>query len=269
MKKSIFVISILGFLLFTTSIGNASFVKSKDNMDLVVIEIKKGWNLVPTYMSADDTSLLEFAVSKDTKVEDIYLVNGNLYPKPLFRFDSPGSVDSLELKIFTGGPYFLDPINKNFVLWTDFWGGWKEFTNKEKSLDEEFRNKVRADSDLTENVYMSGLWIYSIEDLKLIAKDIKILERINQQPSGVKLYKGWNFFSITPDLGTGKLLSDIKGSCEVSRTFVWDNLQQSWTKLNPDQIYMESEDVGAVLAVKVADDCKLYSESIVPPPIPT
>jgi hypothetical protein len=75
------------------------------------------------------------------------------------------------------------------------------------------------------------------------------------------LYKGWNFFGITPDI-VGININDMKGNCNIEKIYVWEADSQQWgTSLN-------AAVVGTGALIKVTNNCKLgeVTAPVSPPP---
>lgn len=281
--------------LISASFVNADFSTSKDNKKMVIVEIKKGWNLVPSYMGLVDQK--PFAVSPDISPEEIFFPTEDpwRYPQALF-YTIPGNLDSPKLaKTFTGGPYILDPINKKYFINVDFWGGWKKFSESQGQELYGFFNKIGVDNNLQSNYLMSGEWIYSTEELKLVREvgedfsidPVGLFGFVNKEPfNGVQLYSGWNLFAVTPDL-LGKNFSGILGDCKILKAGIWDASSQKWGVLDmgikEEYDYVlggpsapfASVNIGMVEVLKVEKDCKLsfkqteeIQKEIEPPGLP-
>lgn len=86
-----------------------------------------------------------------------------------------------------------------------------------------------------------------------------------------QIYKGWNFIGITPDL-EGRL-ETVVGSCNVLRSYVFDNEHQKWVEFPLTQEFSRSM-VGYGWVIKVSDNCFLGEVAPpdvdvgAPPPIP-
>ena len=121
-------------------------------------------------------------------------------------------------------------------------------------------------SDLMGDGYLSdtSLWVYSDIDAET--------EYWLQEPMPLtyigehKLYKGWNFFGITPAF-IGKRLGGIKGDCTIEKAYIWDAGNQQWINLPLTEKMDESDEESKFgggdntmgLIIKVANDCRLGS----------
>jgi len=266
MKKILFML--IGILALS-SIVYAKYTESLDGRAAIVIDITEGWNLVPYSV----VGLQAYAVDVNTVIENTDI--SRPLDISLFTVGSPGRINSEESKTFIAGPFILDAQRKEYVTFVDFWGGWKDFSNEEKRKFDELESRLNDDKDLASNILMGGVWIYSNRDLRIFTTKPEAINayRLASETygnGGVSLYRGWNFFSISPDLGTDIFLTDIEGDCDITKAAFWDNTKQDWVIPNPNDIYIQNEDVGAVLAIKVASTCKFekQSQGLAPPPIP-
>ena len=112
----------------------------------------------------------------------------------------------------------------------------------------------------------AGVWVYVKEDYLFSPQSIDDPVSIDV----LKMERGWNIFSITPDM-IGKSLNDFKGECEITSAYLWDSENQEWGtifNLMNDRNILETEGgIGKGLVIKVNEDCQLYSSSTTPPAI--
>lgn len=113
----------------------------------------------------------------------------------------------------------------------------------------------------------AGVWVYVEEDYLFSPQSIDDPTSIDV----LKMERGWNIFSITPDM-IGKSLNDIEGDCQITSAYLWDEDNQQWGtifNLMNDRDILETEGgVGKGLVVKVNEDCQLSTASTTPPAIP-
>jgi len=113
----------------------------------------------------------------------------------------------------------------------------------------------------------AGVWVYVDEDYLFSPQSIDDPASIDV----LKMERGWNIFSITPDM-IGKSLNDIEGDCQITSAYLWDSENQQWGtifNLMDDREILETEGgVGRGLVIKVNEDCQLSSSSTTPPAIP-
>lgn len=123
------------------------------------------------------------------------------------------------------------------------------------------------------NTPLNGYWLRSSEDCSItmdfsqMAPDNEIFNVIEKRVSQYnwKLAKGWNFFTVLPEM-EGKTLDDMRGSCEVKSAYGYDSFSNRWVNLN--RIEFSHEAVGYGFVMKVADECVLGSSAALPPPLP-
>jgi len=234
-------------LIFSAVITNAEFYKDAENKQHVSIKIKKGWNLVPAYLA-----------------DSIW--GGSWWTLPQLSGESVKVV------------YLLNPIDKKYILDTSYLGS--EVYKEEISTDKKsLLDKAGKDKELLSNLFFSAFWIYSKEDVNIdkIVGEGEIKGTVLEALNGDTMYKGWNFFSITPDLLGYKKLNSIKNDCKITKIVEWNVFTQSWDIGNvPDileqEILADTAAVGQVVVIKVAENCKLKSEESItapPPSLPT
>lgn len=238
-KLLVFILFFLGFLTLCFSVAKAELVNKSDG-NHVIIEIKKGWNLIPVYISSITSS-------------SYWSLSGMPH-------------DSIKAL------YILDAEIKSYISSIGSYNG-KGFSNEQQA----FFSRVQNDNDLMSNLYLSAIWAYSNQDGKIELESVSgVFKFFDNNPqylpfNGVTFYKGWNFFSVVPDL-SGKSLADIKGDCEINKAVFWDNSQQNWIPRRLDQVEFTDQDTGLVIALKVTNTCKLSGSGnagiINPPAIP-
>lgn len=122
----------------------------------------------------------------------------------------------------------------------------------------------------------TSFWIYSdIEaETKYWLQEPAPLKYINEH----KLYKGWNFFGITPAF-KNKRLEEVKGNCDISKFYLWDAGRQQWINLPLTEKFDEGDDESQLgggdnsfgMIIKVTGNCALgEAKSNIPqvPPLP-
>ncbi|MBU0957729.1 MAG: hypothetical protein KKF56_02865 [Nanoarchaeota archaeon] len=114
----------------------------------------------------------------------------------------------------------------------------------------------------------TAMWVYS---------DVSVsTEYRAQEPlplSELKLYAGWNFVAITPEM-KGKTFNELKGNCDFTKVYHFESLVQEWSPnlVNDNSMDEELTDdsVGLGILIKVTSDCKLGTSgnSVGPPGLP-
>ena len=122
----------------------------------------------------------------------------------------------------------------------------------------------------------TSFWVYSNKEGSMEYNLIDTFEPVEQK----KLYKGWNFFVISPDLiyddvNLGRLLDNkvtfdsIKGDCKLEKAYYFKS--NSWHKGGFSD-YFDRESLGSGVIVKVSNDCRLGSSQsgtiVAPPELP-
>ena len=257
---------VIALLLLSLSAGELSDV---GNDKKISIELNKGRNIVPNYMSSSlgernwDTP----GVPKQT-VNAIFLLNAET------KEYSPA------IKSYRGEGFVKTTINEKEV----------EFVPEEIDFFELVREDMPAyNEQFFSNYLVSGMWVYTnsydaIAEITFSKDDdfAQLFTEVDKKFGGVHLYKGWNFVAITPDmfiesidnteLGT-LALTNIKGNCDITRAAIWDASSQSWKTGSPSEVSIDNRgDVGGVILLKVNDNCKLFGSigqtTIGPPKIP-
>ena len=98
------------------------------------------------------------------------------------------------------------------------------------------------------------------------------------EPSAIKLSRGWNFITITPNM-IGQTLNEMKGTCDWTGIYAYEKEagQVQWLDLLNNPNFVDKEDftrrmVGMGLVIKVSEDCQMgptEGSIMAPPPIPT
>jgi len=111
-------------------------------------------------------------------------------------------------------------------------------------------------------VFTSAMWIYSERKGKMKYSTLEDYPLLDQR----KLYSGWNFVTITPDM-MDKSLGGMKGSCEIEKAYLWDSKDQEWYLNQPlplDEEFYEGAAYGKQgegFVIKVSSDCNLGATS--------
>jgi hypothetical protein len=104
-------------------------------------------------------------------------------------------------------------------------------------------------------------WVYIDKSgiLKYKTKSIKVLD-------STKLFAGWNFVSITPEMfyekGGQEVFSwnGVNGNCNFKKIYAWNPEEQDWVQISPDLESFDFDDfIGNGMVVKVSSDCNLGS----------
>ena len=119
----------------------------------------------------------------------------------------------------------------------------------------------------------TSFWVYSDSDAET--------EYLLQEPMPLsyigehKLYKGWNFFGITPAF-TNKRLEEVKGTCNIIKAYIWDAGSQQWINLPLTEKLDEGDEESKFgggdhtmgLVLRVEGDCNLGEVGPSVPSIP-
>lgn len=235
MKKFlVFILVLVGFLTFGFSVVKAELVKKSDG-DHVAVQIKKGWNLVP-----------------------VYLISNYVYGSP--DWSLPGLSHEAVKAIF-----LLDAESKKYISFIDSYNG-KEKTAEQKAFESKLSNDKYG---ILTNSLFSGAWVYSTIDGSVGGYDkVRDNKIFDGSGNGVWLYAGWNFFAVPFDLLDRIGLQSIQGNCQITKVALWEANNQSWKNANEEKFahIMQKEKfsasgIGEVIALKVAETCKLSSSS--------
>lgn len=240
--RKLLILLLVSLLLLLTPLANARVVK-EDNGEHVEFEIVQGWNLVPLYLSnslGTDSWSFSGLNNKETKAA-----------------------------------YLLDSRNKKYISILNTYVG----NNKGKSAEESsLYDAAGKDQEFLSNLLFSAIWIYSssggttVDHLAgTFAKGDEPLQKLG----GAKMYKGWNMFSITPDVAKHGRLREIIGDCTITKAVAWNAPSQQWQTGSVEYLLdtepIDQSDVGQVVLLKVAADCKMREPAaapIAPPVIP-
>jgi hypothetical protein len=138
----------------------------------------------------------------------------------------------------------------------------KGVTKEDQRLFEKYGDA--AETGYLISTPINSVWAYSNKDCKVVAdypansEVDNIVEIISYMQ--LKLVRGWNFFTVTPDM-EGKTLNDIKGTCDIRAAYGFDN---GWVNIK-DRTFVSS-DAGKGFLLGVSDNCVLGS--LAPPPLP-
>ena len=119
-------------------------------------------------------------------------------------------------------------------------------------------------------VLTNAMWVYSKKSGKLIYSTLEDYPSLDSR----KLYSGWNFVSITPDM-IDKNLNDLKGGCDIEKFYMYagegDNNGWTYNLVNflADKP-LDDDWIGLGAVIKVTDNCNLGEEEAANPPgLPT
>ncbi|NQV08683.1 hypothetical protein HQ529_02395 [Candidatus Woesearchaeota archaeon] len=116
-------------------------------------------------------------------------------------------------------------------------------------------------SKFNEYLAKNAFWIYSYKDTKMKLKiDMKI------SYSGTELGQGWNLVSITEDM-LGGYLSDVSGTCNFEKLYLWNADNQKWEKINEDYQFSDDELYKGFIT-KITQDCILGGVTVSTADIP-
>lgn len=133
-------------------------------------------------------------------------------------------------------------------------------------------NGINIDSD--DFVLTNAFWVYSKRPGIIKYSTLEDYPPLNQR----KLYTGWNFVSITPDMqpdtsNPNFAFDSIEGSCDFRKIYAFRANNQNWEgPIHKGYIFEAGnfyEDlVGTGLLIKVIDNCTLNRIAISPPLLP-
>jgi len=78
------------------------------------------------------------------------------------------------------------------------------------------------------------------------------------------IYKGWNFVGITPDMISNSAIENIKGNCNIEKSYVWVNEFQEWREYALTNKFNENSFVGFGWVIKVSNNCNLGASVNIP-----
>ena len=149
----------------------------------------------------------------------------------------------------------------------------RKYLNVHPNIDE---NEFEDDATFLggdDPILTSAKWLYSDKSGVLKYSTIRF-DKLEKR----KLFGGWNFVAITPEmvaeLGTEGMLYSMevmKGTCNIEKLYGWETSgpnPQNWVELNLLKEYFEGFD-GYGIVVKVSNDCnlgRLVDSDITPPP---
>ena len=170
--------------------------------------------------------------------------------------------------------YWYSPFTNEYLLILANGRDWDSINDKEwAGVSESEKTKIRNFMSLIQgNSQMAGeaelsvrtspMWIYSDKD-----GNFKIELDDSNEEFTKDLDSGWNFLTIMPSM-IDNSLNDLKGNCEITGAYLWDNSQQQWgtigNLLEDNQILSKEAGVGQGVIIKVANDCKMGVSTDVP-----
>ncbi|MBI2054990.1 MAG: hypothetical protein HYT39_02740 [Candidatus Sungbacteria bacterium] len=232
MNKKI-IISII-FLVLLSSVSFVSAISSGYNLEIANINIQKGWNLVPLIY---DYHII--AEDSDIKLQDIKVA------------------------------YMYPPIENKYVKYIEkgrvLRGNTGHFWISEEEIRKIIASKqylIDSEADARNLTFGMSSWVY-------INKTGNIKINIGHDSDGDKiLISGWSFLIITPEM-IGKNLSQIKGGCDIIKSYAWWAEKQTWDLIDLNDAPFDNNLMGMGIIVKVSNDCVLSSASpTIPPPLP-
>lgn len=108
-----------------------------------------------------------------------------------------------------------------------------------------------------DEVSQMAMWVYTEKG----ALSEYWLDNVPNPFTERQIYKGWNFIGITPDMVSQSPLEDIKGSCNIEKSYFFVNEFQEWREYPLTNKFDDNHFVGFGWAIKVSDDCRLGSSS--------
>ncbi len=127
-------------------------------------------------------------------------------------------------------------------------------------------DKVRLIDD--DELLNTAFWVYSDVDMNTRYHLLEEVIPFNKRP----IYKGWNFFGITPEM-KGVPYKDFKGNCNILKLCEyqrnnWDCVDgASW---NPNNVMADQDaDLMKGLIMKVSNNCDLGGAISQPPSLPS
>ena len=85
------------------------------------------------------------------------------------------------------------------------------------------------------------------------------------------LNQGWNFVGITADMIPGPQdtnLKDIKGNCNIEKSYFWIAETQKWEKAPIEYAQLEERSLGSGWIIKVSNNCRLGKSGGEVPSVP-
>jgi len=141
-----------------------------------------------------------------------------------------------------------------------------------------YPNPDNGKIDLLGDGYLikTSMWVYSDKTVEGSLNGVlNADEYMLEEPLPIKywnehkLYKGWNFIGILPDM-IDKGLEDVRGKCDIEKAYFYnaeEDEAEHWKKLPTD--YKLSKDILLLgIVMKVSNDCTMgeTTAGISPPP---
>lgn len=264
---------------YTTKIDIDGKIFSNDNAN----EIKNalGFNL---YTSVTPDNKLTASISEDDVCKGELKYNGcytkyeipiskgwNLIPYIFFyssMIDEEVSTCPTDQSLTGKYIWLYRPLSKSY------WSGY----DARIAISNGYSNSTDATKHDFSHAVFGSSWYYSQNNCKYVIKDSTLSQ---ESKSGYKslfsnmiiLLKqqnyyfpaGWNFFHIMPDM-TGKKLSDVAGTCKITKAYKWNTIQQRWETILGAQF--TASDVGKGFIFRTANDCFLGEAIPTPPAVP-
>lgn len=170
--------------------------------------------------------------------------------------------------------FLFDPFEKEYV------GGTIETLEDDKTISRIRKITSLYGDNIDDDLYIHTVatWIYLKEDIAIDLTGFHDIRHwddfLDSEVAPFKLFKGWNLVPVNP-LMQGKTLEDIKGDCDIVKSFLWLDIVQDWIKIPYENVPLDdafpSDSIGRGLAIKVDDNCKFdfLGSSNVPEPPPT
>jgi hypothetical protein len=142
----------------------------------------------------------------------------------------------------------------------------KKYFQVHPNIDDDMEN------DNDDYVLSNAMWVYSDKSglfkYSTLGDYRHFVAEEEYSANKFKLYGGWNFIVITPEI-VGSKLADIEGSCNVQTSCGWDNRgsEGEWD-CNDGVNVMLPNSAGLGIAVKVSSDCTMGSSTTSPPTLP-
>ncbi len=152
--------------------------------------------------------------------------------------------------------YFYNRYNDDYI---------RLYPGLEKDKMSEFASQM-GDPEEGGSIYEYGgyvnsaIWVYS-EKNQII--NFRTLDG-PLFPEHVGLKSGWNFLAVTPEF-IDKSLNDLKGDCNIIKSYGWWTEQQDWDLIANDVPFHEST-LWRGIVIKVSNDCTLGSSGVTEPP---
>jgi len=79
-----------------------------------------------------------------------------------------------------------------------------------------------------------------------------------------QIYKGWNFVGITPDMISDSEIGNLKGNCNIEKSYFWVNEFQEWRDLPLSSKFNDNRFVGFAWVIKVSNNCNFGTSLNIP-----